>query len=115
MVSDSLGNSIKVDKFKTVRCDFYQFTQFKSAQVTGVVNFIDLRKQQKINQARNYIKQANLQIASDSIDLIASKANYEIAEKQLHRSENLFNDGLKSLTDLETKKLKLQETKAKYI
>lgn len=50
VVSDSLGNSIKVDKFKTVRCDFYQFTQFKSAQVTGVVNFIDLRKQQKINQ-----------------------------------------------------------------
>jgi len=50
VVSDSLGNSIKVDKFKTVRCDFYQFTQFKSAQVTGVVNFIDIRKQQKINQ-----------------------------------------------------------------
>ena len=50
VVSDSLGNSIKVDKFKTVKCDFYQFTQFKSAQVTGVVNFIDLKKQQKINQ-----------------------------------------------------------------
>lgn len=50
VVSDSLGNSIKVDKFKTVRCNFYQFTQFKSAQVTGVVNFIDLKKQQKINQ-----------------------------------------------------------------
>ncbi|MDO6472066.1 hypothetical protein [Maribacter sp. 1_MG-2023] len=50
VVSDSLGNSIKVDKFKTIRCNFYQFTQFKSAQVTGVVNFIDLKKQQKINQ-----------------------------------------------------------------
>lgn len=50
VVADSLGNSIKVDKFKTVRCDFYQFTQFKSAQVTGVVNFMDLRKKQKINQ-----------------------------------------------------------------
>ncbi|WP_321827593.1 hypothetical protein [Maribacter dokdonensis] len=50
VVADSLGNSIKVDKYKTVRCDFYQFTQFKSAQVTGVVSFIDLKKQQKINQ-----------------------------------------------------------------
>jgi hypothetical protein len=50
VVSDSLGNSIKIDKFKTVKCNFYQFTQFKSAQVTGVVNFIDLKKQQKINQ-----------------------------------------------------------------
>ncbi|MEP2240364.1 MAG: hypothetical protein ABJI22_18500, partial [Maribacter sp.] len=28
----------------------YQFTQFKSAQVTGVVSFIDLKKQQKVNQ-----------------------------------------------------------------
>lgn len=50
VVVDSLGNSIKIDKFKTVRCDFYQFTQFKSAQVTGVVNFTDIRKKQKINQ-----------------------------------------------------------------
>ncbi|WP_396634294.1 hypothetical protein [Maribacter sp. R86514] len=50
VVTDSLGNSIKVDKFKIVRCDFYQFTQFKSAQVTGVVSFIDLKKQQKVNQ-----------------------------------------------------------------
>jgi hypothetical protein len=50
VVTDSLGNSVKVDKFKTVRCNFYQFTQFKSAKVTGVVSFIDLKKQQKINQ-----------------------------------------------------------------
>jgi len=50
IVKDSLGNKIKTDNFKTVRCDFYQFTQFKSAQVTGVVNFTDLRKQQQINQ-----------------------------------------------------------------
>lgn len=50
VVTDSLGNSVKVDKFKTVKCNFYQFTQFKSAKVTGVVSFIDLKKQQKINQ-----------------------------------------------------------------
>jgi hypothetical protein len=49
-VKDSLGNNIRVDRFKTVRCDFYQFTQFKSAQVTGLVNFMDLRSQQRINQ-----------------------------------------------------------------
>lgn len=49
-VKDSLGNNIKIDRFKTVRCDFYQFTQFKSAQVTGLVNFMDLRSQQRINQ-----------------------------------------------------------------
>ncbi len=58
IVKDSLGNKIKTDNFKTVRADFYQFTQFKSAQVTGVVNFTDLRKQQQLNQyplASNYV------------------------------------------------------------
>lgn len=58
IVKDSLGNKIKTDNFKTVRADFYQFTQFKSAQVTGIVNFIDLRKQQQLNQyplASNFV------------------------------------------------------------
>lgn len=49
IVKDSLGNKIKVDKFKTVRCDFYQFTQFKAAQVDGAVQFVDLQTQQEIN------------------------------------------------------------------
>lgn len=72
-------------------------------------------KKLKINQAYNYIKQAQLKILSDSIDVMAATSNYEIAERQLERTENLFKDGLKSLTDLETKKLKVQETKAKMI
>lgn len=49
VVKDSLGNKIKIDKFKTVRCDFYQFTQFKSAQVVGNVSFTDLRNKQQLN------------------------------------------------------------------
>ncbi|MEM7382573.1 MAG: hypothetical protein AAF361_15475 [Bacteroidota bacterium] len=32
LVKDSLGNEIKVDRLKTVRCNFYQFTQHKAAQ-----------------------------------------------------------------------------------
>ncbi len=49
VVRDTAGNRIKVDKFKTVKCDFYQFTQFKSAQVVGNVSFTDLRTQQQLN------------------------------------------------------------------
>lgn len=49
IVKDSLGNRIKVDKFKTVKCNFYQFTQFKSAQVIGTVRFTDLSNRQPIN------------------------------------------------------------------
>jgi hypothetical protein len=49
LVKDSLGNEIKVDNFKTVRCDYYQFTQQKMAQVTGQVSFIDLQTKQQLN------------------------------------------------------------------
>ncbi|SFR45301.1 hypothetical protein SAMN04490243_1687 [Robiginitalea myxolifaciens] len=49
VVKDSLGNKIEVDRFRTVRCNFYQFTQQKIAQVTGNVDFIDLRTKQSVN------------------------------------------------------------------
>jgi hypothetical protein len=49
LVRDSLGNRIKVDKFKKVRCDFYEFTQFKAVQVTGEVFFKDIRSGQLVN------------------------------------------------------------------
>lgn len=38
-VKDSLGNKIKVDKFKKIRCQLYRFTQSKSSKVMGVVKF----------------------------------------------------------------------------
>lgn len=49
-VKDSLGNKIKVDKFKRIRCNFYQFTQFKSSKVTGVVKYIDNRANQLLQR-----------------------------------------------------------------
>ncbi|NER11090.1 hypothetical protein [Muriicola jejuensis] len=49
LVKDSLGNEIKVDNFKTVTCNYYQFTQQKLAQVTGLVSFIDLQTKQQLN------------------------------------------------------------------
>ncbi|MCW5516562.1 hypothetical protein [Muriicola sp. Z0-33] len=49
LVKDSLGNEIKIDRLKTVRCNFYQFTQHKAAQVVGNVQYIDLKTKQAVN------------------------------------------------------------------
>jgi len=49
VAKDSLGNDIKVDKFKTVTCNFYEFTQLKTAQIGANVRFKDLRSGQVIN------------------------------------------------------------------
>ncbi|NER13343.1 hypothetical protein GWK08_07830 [Leptobacterium flavescens] len=48
-VKDSLGNKIKVDKFRKVKCILYQFTQFKAVQVNGNVAFKDLNTKQVVN------------------------------------------------------------------
>ncbi len=47
-VLDKEGKKIKVDKTVKVRCELYQFAQFKSAKVTGQVKFIDLNTKQTI-------------------------------------------------------------------
>ena len=67
----------------------------------------------KLEQTENKIKQTEFKITSDSIDLVAEKLNYSIAEKQFNRTQELYNKGLKSLTEFEVKRLKLQETQAK--
>lgn len=72
-------------------------------------------KKLKLEQGQNYIRQAELKVQTDSIDLKASRINYDVALKQFERMEQLYADGLKSLTDLESRQLKLQETQAKLI
>lgn len=69
----------------------------------------------KLEQSKNYIQQAYLKIKTDSIEVEAANTNYSIAVDQFQRMEKLYKDGLKSLTDLENRKLKLQEAQAKKI
>ena len=49
VVKDSLGNAIKIDKYKTIVCEVHEFTQFKSVQVTGQVFYKDLVTKQLID------------------------------------------------------------------
>jgi membrane fusion protein, adhesin transport system len=63
----------------------------------------------------NKIIQNRLKVTSDSIALVQAKVDFQIAENQLQRTQTLFDEGIKSLTDLEIKKLKWQETSAYLI
>ena len=47
-VLDKDGNKIKVNKMVSVRCELYQFTQLKTAKVTGQVKYVDLNTKQTI-------------------------------------------------------------------
>ncbi len=69
----------------------------------------------KLEQAKNKLKQARLKVISDSMDYKAATINYDIAQEQFNRLEKLYKDGLKSLTELENRKLTLQKTQAEMI
>ena len=79
------------------------------------IQAIENEKNLKLQQAQNKIKQAVLKIKSDSIDLEAVKTQLKIAKTQFNRSVQLNKEGLKPLTDVEEKRLKLQEGEAKII
>ncbi|MBI6120080.1 HlyD family secretion protein [Salegentibacter maritimus] len=69
----------------------------------------------KRNQAINKMEQSRLKVVSDSIKLEAAETQVEIAQTQFERTQTLQQEGLKSLTELEAKRLKLQEAQAKLI
>ena len=76
---------------------------------------IEQERKLKQKQARNKIEQAKLKISSDSMDLEAIKTQLKIANTQFNRSVTLNKEGLKPLSDVEEKRLKLQEIQAKII
>lgn len=69
----------------------------------------------KLEQVRNKIIQTKNKINIDSIDLISYKIKYEISINQYKRTKELHTQGLKSLSDLQDKELKQQESYAKYL
>lgn len=67
------------------------------------------------DQADNKLKMSELKVKSDSIRFEQSKVNYQVGVEQLQRAENLYKEGLTSLTDFETRKLRFQEVQSGLI
>jgi len=87
----------------------------KVKALDGQMGAIQNEKNLKIKQAQNKLKQAYLKVQSDSIDFEASKTMLKIARTQYKRSVSLEKEGLKPMTDVEEKRMKLQDTEAKII
>jgi len=87
----------------------------KAEALASQINALSKNRVNKIEQARNSLEQAQLMVISDSIDFQAANLDYEIAQKRPDRMESLYEQGLKSLTDLETRRLTLQEMQAQAI
>jgi adhesin transport system membrane fusion protein len=66
----------------------------------------------KISQLRVKLQQAKLYVENNKIALEAAKTNYQTAKDQYVRMDSLVKKGLKPLTDLEKRRIKVQETAA---
>lgn len=80
-------------------------------QVQALIEARDL----KVEQCRNKIKQAQLKITSDSMELQAAQVAYEVSQRQFWRIDTLYKRGIKSLTETENYRKKMQEDLAKQI
>lgn len=87
----------------------------KAAALTRQVAVLRTGLKLKLEQAENKVLQSKLKVVSDSMDLEAEKVNFEIARQQYDRQQLLYDQGLKSLTELEARRLKFQESSAKLI
>ena len=79
------------------------------------IDALSQTSQLKLEQTKNKLRQANLKVTSDSIDYEAAKINNDIALEQKNRMEKMYASGLKSLTELENRRLKYQKANAMMI
>ncbi|HRG33070.1 MAG: HlyD family efflux transporter periplasmic adaptor subunit [Saprospiraceae bacterium] len=90
--------------------DFYR------NKVTAIQNQLSATYQVReltLQQLKNKIKQATLNVVTDSMALKAAETELKIAQDQYKRQEELYKQGLKSLTELEQRKQQLQNAEAK--
>jgi hypothetical protein len=87
----------------------------KAAATSSQINALQEALQLKLVQLFNKLRQVNLKIQSDSMDLIAATNDLNIATKQLSRQRALYDSGLVSLTQLEQRNQYYQNALAKKI
>ena len=90
-------------------------TDAKIAALDGQIAALKAGLQVKLAAARNKVRQSVYKVISDSTDLVAERKNYQIALDRLDRYEKGYKNGLFSLTDLESRRLKVQQDYAKVI
>lgn len=84
----------------------------KSKVQSKQLSLLTEQKDILLDQNRNKLQQIELKIQNDSADYVAALLQRKTADYQLRRMDSLYQYGLKSLTDLEQRRIKAQEAKA---
>ncbi|TKB97876.1 HlyD family secretion protein [Pedobacter cryophilus] len=106
---------IRVDeqiKAKDASIDFYQN---KADATSSQAVTLETSRILKLNQLANKVKQYTLLVQSDSISYLAAQNQLKIADQQLARQKQLYDAGLKSLTEFEQRQQAYQDALSKKI
>ena len=85
----------------------------KAAALADAVAAARQERTLKLEQAENKLTQSRLYVETLDADLAQQRVQVEIAVNQEQRIDSLYARGLKSLTELQQKRLKTQEARAK--
>ncbi|MDA9555361.1 HlyD family secretion protein [Pelobium sp.] len=99
-------------KAKSSSIDFYQE---KAKAYAFQASALENSRKLKLNQLANKIKQNILYVQSDSINYLAAENQLKIATQQLSRQKQLYDAGLKSLTEFEQRQQAYQDALSKKI
>lgn len=105
-----ISRSEKIIKSKETTISSYED---KIKAVNAQIDALNKSLRLKMEQTRNKVIQAKMKMVSDSIEAHTSQNNFKVAEEQFNRFEDLLIKGVISKTDLENRKVKLQEALAK--
>jgi membrane fusion protein, adhesin transport system len=87
----------------------------KADALQAQIGQIQLELRFKQDQLRNKISQAKLKVEANQNKSAATELDYKNEVIQLARTEQLFKEGLTSLTAVENKRIKVQQTQAKQV
>lgn len=105
----------RVDEQITAKDASIDFYQNKASATNAQASAIDNSRKLKLSQLINKLKQYNLLVQSDSMSYLASENQLKIAQLQLQRQKQMFDAGLKSLTDFEQRQQAFQDALSKKI
>lgn len=105
-----ITRSEKIIRAKETTLESYES---KIGSVNSQINALNKSLVLKLEQARNKIMQTKMKIVADSVEAHAAENNFKVAEDQLKRFEELVVKGVISKTELENRRIKVQEALAK--
>ncbi len=85
----------------------------KAGALVNQIDALEEARALKIEQLKNKVKQAQLYIISDSMAMTAAGNQLNISKEQFKRQKELYDAGLKSLTELEQRNQALQDANAR--